>query len=811
MNVFILTWWGNILSLACVFIKAEIGKQCSSAQLSCKQCITTNPRCTWCNDNRVPTAIRKNCKLDRENNQTCSVGVNSPQTLINKTINEEFTAENKTNVTHPIQLRPQEISLKLRIGQPTKVNITFHKLIDFPLDLYYVMDLSLSMRDDLAQLKILGSSLIDVLRNVTVNTRLGFGTFVDKVIAPFASDNKYIVKDACDSVSTTCVEPFGFHHQLKMSSDTTKFKQAVEETIISTNIDEPEGGFDALMQIAVCQDIIGWRKESLKVVLFTSDDSPHIALDGKLVQILKPNDMKCHMDLIKIWEYTESKTQDYPSLGQLKHVLEQNKVQTIFAVTQNMRSMYEDIHSLLPNAHIATLNTDSSNIQDIISSSYDKIRSRFAFNKPTAVKGLDIKHRVLCHGTDTWSTSLLCENTKQGQEVIIELEITANECPSSGSQTDVIKVTSDQISDVVTIKVDYHCKCSCEDEIASNNRSLCSFNGDFLCGMCNCDSGHTGSYCQCEATTTINMNVNCTDPKSPNGMCNNNGMCDCGECICSPSYNGTFCECSSTGCPSASGSMCGGSDKGRCENCYGNKQCVCNTNDGWYLDQSGECTCNNRSCMAAGSNVTCSGHGTCDCSTCTCSNTKYSFYLNTCPECYDCKEVCLDKDIRTRVLSSVAQCDKCKESYTDACKHCLNDDLPLNDRHDPVHCRVSDGQCSVTYNILWHPSLKTYYLLVKSNCEYLNPLIIALPTIGGVLLTSMIALLVAKILKTNYDKRKWEEFQAEVKKSKWTESNNPIHREAKQTFVNPRFIGNIDDLSPSSTNTYEELAKEMQI
>jgi len=46
---------------------------------------------------------------------------------------------------------------------------------------------------------------------------------------------------------------FGFRHQLPITSDEAAFKDAVQATNISGNIDSPEGGFDALMQIAVCQ------------------------------------------------------------------------------------------------------------------------------------------------------------------------------------------------------------------------------------------------------------------------------------------------------------------------------------------------------------------------------------------------------------------------------------------------------------------------------------------------------------------------------------------------------------------------------
>ena len=39
-------------------------------------------------------------------------------------------------------------------GIPQTVNLTFRRVIDYPLDLYYVMDLSFSMQDDLKKLQV---------------------------------------------------------------------------------------------------------------------------------------------------------------------------------------------------------------------------------------------------------------------------------------------------------------------------------------------------------------------------------------------------------------------------------------------------------------------------------------------------------------------------------------------------------------------------------------------------------------------------------------------------------------------------------
>lgn len=58
---------------------------------------------------------------------------------------------------------------------------------DYPVDLYYLMDLSKSMEDDKEKLSHLGDLLSDTMRNITSNFRLGFGSFVDKVLMPYVS------------------------------------------------------------------------------------------------------------------------------------------------------------------------------------------------------------------------------------------------------------------------------------------------------------------------------------------------------------------------------------------------------------------------------------------------------------------------------------------------------------------------------------------------------------------------------------------------------------------------------------------------
>ena len=49
---------------------------------------------------------------------------------------------------------------------------------------------------------------------------------------------------------------------------------------VSRNIDSLEGGFDALMQVLACDDIIGWREDARHLLIYVSDGTFHHEGDG---------------------------------------------------------------------------------------------------------------------------------------------------------------------------------------------------------------------------------------------------------------------------------------------------------------------------------------------------------------------------------------------------------------------------------------------------------------------------------------------------------------------------------------------------
>lgn len=79
-------------------------------------------------------------------------------------------------------LWPPTLSLS---GDSKRFTVSVKQVEDYPVDLYYLMDLSYSMKDDLARLYTLGNSLAAAMGRTTSNLRMGFGAFVDKTLSPY--------------------------------------------------------------------------------------------------------------------------------------------------------------------------------------------------------------------------------------------------------------------------------------------------------------------------------------------------------------------------------------------------------------------------------------------------------------------------------------------------------------------------------------------------------------------------------------------------------------------------------------------------
>lgn len=66
------------------------------------------------------------------------------------------------------------------LGMPYTFQIKFKRAVGYPVDLYYLMDLSYSMKDDLMNVKNLGNDLLRELTKITGNARIGKHVYLNQ-------------------------------------------------------------------------------------------------------------------------------------------------------------------------------------------------------------------------------------------------------------------------------------------------------------------------------------------------------------------------------------------------------------------------------------------------------------------------------------------------------------------------------------------------------------------------------------------------------------------------------------------------------
>ncbi|KAK6321383.1 hypothetical protein J4Q44_G00083590 [Coregonus suidteri] len=143
---------------------------------------------------------------------------------------------------------------------------------------------------------------------------------------------------------------------------------------------------------AVCQGVIGWNNVT-RILVYTSDDTFHIAGDGRLAGIFEPHDGKCHLNGSGFYEGTKY---DYPSVGQLTRVLADNNIQLIFAVTEDQCLLPTRSGMTGEISVLGVLKNDSSNVVQLISEAYNNLSSTMLLEHHGAPSGLDVTYRSHC-------------------------------------------------------------------------------------------------------------------------------------------------------------------------------------------------------------------------------------------------------------------------------------------------------------------------------------------------------------------------------------------------------------------------------
>jgi len=710
--------------------------------------------------------------------------------------NEEYIVDPKPNYTElrnsplvystndkseVIQIMPQEVNLTLRINEPFNITLKYARA-ENPLDLYYLMDLSNSMKDDKETLQSLGRSLEETMRTFTSDFKLGFGSFIDKTVRPYTSNLPSKLKEPC----TNCTSPYGFHNHMKLSDNVEHFVHEVGAARVSGNVDDPEGGFDALLQTAVCSDKIGWRNNTRRLLIFSTDSGFHMAGDGKLGGIIEPNDGECHLD--EDGMYTHSTLQDYPSVLQLNNKVQENTISIIFAVTEPQQEAYKVLTNIIEGSKVGLLAADSSNILKLVEEQYKKLSSSVHMHHD-ASENIQVKYYTACQGPSTEiKESSKCDELMIGKEVQFNVQITVLHCPENPNDwKQKFKISPTGSQEALHVNLEMNCDCACEHQEHpeyKENAPECSSNGTFKCGVCECNSMHFGKKCQCISSqpllTRTKISMECK-PGIDVGIpdCSEHGTCICEVCQCTEGFYGKYCECDDTSCKLAGGKLCAGHGSCKCG------KCQCNAT---WTGEACECTVSTDSCRASEGSEVCSGHGHCSCGTCKCNELHTGIYCENqkqpVPQTAMCGTLfhCVLCKVHNKGPLSTTQCDtNCKTPITVV-------DAFEENATDVQNCLQSYDECRYEFKLQYvNSSVNKIEALRGPECDPLRGSFV--PLIAGicaVIITLGIMMLsVWKCVALRKEKLEFEKFKNEQERSQWGVATSPIYKPPVTEFQNP--------------------------
>ncbi|XP_068184933.1 integrin beta-5 [Antennarius striatus] len=759
----------------------------SGSATSCEECLLIHPSCAWCAQedfgrgrtltsrcDLIQNLQKRGCGMQFVEYYTSSISV-----LKNKHLSSKGSSLAQDDV---IQIMPQKISLSLRPGEQTWFGLQVRQVEDYPVDLYYLMDLSLSMKDDLETIRNLGTKLADEMGKLTSNFRLGFGSFVDKNISPFSYTAPKYQENPCNGYKLfpNCVPTFGFRHILSLTDKVDRFNEEVQKQMVSRNRDAPEGGFDAILQAAVCKEEIGWRKEAYHLLVFATDDVPHLALDGRLGGLVQPHDGRCHLNDNN--EYSTSTKMDYPSLALLGEKLAENNIFLIFAVTKRLYVIYKNFTALIPGTTVEILDQDSKNVIQLIVAAYNNIRSKVELSVWDHPDDISLSFTATCQDGKPLPGLRKCADLKIGDTVSFNVSVEARGCPPRGAdQSFTIKPVG--FKDRLEVDVNYQCDCGCS-RTAQTNSSICSSIGTYNCGTCYCEPGYLGARCECQEGDAGSMYFSACREADGKQLCSGRGECSCNQCLCYESefgkIYGSFCECDDFSCPRHKGILCSGHGECHCG------ECKCHAG---YVGDNCNCSTETASCVSDDGKM-CSGRGNCVCGRCLC--TEPGAFGDTCEKCPTCPDACGTKRecIECRLFNSgpLAENKTCQRLCKD--KIITVETLNTDDPGAVLCLYKTDNDCVMKFTYSEHASGQSILAALKEPECVTGPdaLTVLLAVVGSILLVGVVLLAAWKLVITIHDRREFARFQSARSRARYEMASNPLYKQPVSThFVDTDF------------------------
>ena len=134
----------------------------------CSTCLS-QPHCVYCIDPYYTGQYRCGTRQYFSTNSSCSSLEDPPNSVdYSSLVNNSLTSTNQF-----IQISPQYVKLRLRLEQQQQLQFSVGQAREYPVDLYYLMDLSNSMSDDRDNIVKLGEELATAIEKITKDYRIG--------------------------------------------------------------------------------------------------------------------------------------------------------------------------------------------------------------------------------------------------------------------------------------------------------------------------------------------------------------------------------------------------------------------------------------------------------------------------------------------------------------------------------------------------------------------------------------------------------------------------------------------------------------
>ncbi len=257
-------------------------------------------------------------------------------------------------------------------------SVTFRVEVDpysaTSLDVFLLNDVSGSFNDDLPNVSAAVPGLVGGLSNIVNNVQFGLGSFSDKPIFPFGG----WIDTNGDGYLNETVPDYPYQTELGLTNNVNALQAAVNGLDIRWGLDLPESQLEALMQVALrSKTELGFRDDAFKTVVLQTDAPFHYAGDpyrtdangnpytyyvrdgaGNLVgrDTLNPNNGDTVFDP---WE-------EYPAIAQVRDALIDASIVPIFAVTQEVRSYYDNLVAQWGFGEVVILSSNSDNLVSAI-------------------------------------------------------------------------------------------------------------------------------------------------------------------------------------------------------------------------------------------------------------------------------------------------------------------------------------------------------------------------------------------------------------------------------------------------------------